>query len=397
MATSIHFKQYDSRWASKRYPTWGTGTMKYCGCGATTAAIVISSIDKTITPYICAKELSNMKNGVTKGGATYLWALKKLLENHGFVVEKHTSVSTLIKALKRSDRETYGIVDIWGTKSGVTWVSGGKSNGHYIPLTSIKGEDTVWVKDPGLRKHTGWFDYSKYMSGHVKMSDGFYAMTVYHPSTVKKPVAPSKPSTPQVPQETSKPSPVVPEKTANQKAIEAAVEYAKYLAANNNIGYKYYDKTDHMCPICHPGTKVKGFNCIGLVAACYAHGAGDAKMLANCKKNNGSALGNNVTLTSVTLDSWRAKNGNSWTMISSGTAKNSKSLSVDKLKAGDILIGYDSKGKYKHTMIYIGGGKLVDAKSSGTKAEQIGIRNYTTRASNMRISRAFRYTGEGRF
>lgn len=397
MTTSIHFKQYDSRWASKRYPTWGTGTMKYCGCGPTTAAIVISSVDKTITPYICAKELSNMKNGVTKGGATYLWALKKLLENHGFVVEKHTNMTKFFTAMKRTDRETYGICDIWGTKNGVTWVSGGKSNGHYVPFTAIKGSTTVWIKDPGLRKHTGWYDYTRYLSGHIKLEDGFYAMTVYHPSTVKKPVAPSKPATPQVPQETPKPSPVVPEKTANQKAIEAAVAYAKSLASNNNLGYKKYDKTDHMCPVCHPKTKVKGYNCIGLAAACYAHGAGDAKILTNCKNNNGSALGNNKTLTSVTLESWKKKNGPNWTMISSGTAKNSKSLAVSKLKAGDILIGYTTKGQYKHVMVYIGDGKVVDAISSGKKADQIGIRNYSTRTNSMRISRAFRYTGKGKF
>lgn len=395
MATSIHFKQYDSRWASKRYPTWGTGTMKYCGCGATTAAIVISSVDKSITPYKCAQELSKMKNGVTKGGATYIAALKKLMENHGFVVEKHTSSSSIFKALKRTDRETYGILDVWGTKNGVKWVSGGQDNGHYIPITSVKGEDMVYVKDPGLRKHTGWWDYSKYLSGHVKMSNGFFAMTMYHPSTVKK--AAAQKNEPITSNNQNKSENKEPEKTPNQKAIEAAVEYAKYLAANNNLGYKHYDKTDHMCPICHPSTKVKGFNCIGLVAACFAHGAGDKTLLANCNKNNGSALGNNVTLTNVSLDSWRKKNGANWTMISSGSAKNSKSLDVSKLKAGDVLIGYDTKGKYKHTMIYIGNGKLVDAKSSGAKADQIGIRNYTTRATNMRISRAFRYTGGGKF
>ena len=392
MATSIHFKQYDSRWASKRYPTWGTGTMKYCGCGPTTAAIVISSVDKNITPYKCAQELSKMKNGVTKGGATYLWALKKLLENHGFVVEKHTNMSKFFAAMKRTDRETYGICDVWGTKNGVTWVSGGKSNGHYVPFTSIKGSVSVWIKDPGLRKHTGWYDYNRYLSGHIKLEDGFYAMTVYHPSTVKKTPIP----TPVPPKEEPKPPQVV-EKTPNQKAIEAAVDYAKSLATNNTYGYKHYDKTDHMCPICHPKTKVKGFNCIGLVAACFAHGAGDKTLLANCNKNNGSALGNNATLTEVTEASWRKKNGSNWTMISSGSAKNSKSLDVSKLKTGDVLIGYDTKGKYKHTMIYIGGGKIVDAKSSGAKADQIGIRNYSSRATNMRISRAFRYTGGGKF
>lgn len=365
------FLQYSGSWAKKLYPSGNKKKSTYTtsGCGPCSTGAIVYNINNSTTPLTTGNYSSSI-GGATQGGATYHSTINKIFAHFGMIPKEVGTMSAFFSEMKKGD--AWGVLLFRAGKgpTGIKFTSGG----HYMSATAYKyenGRHYVYLRDSGKRGHTGWYHYGQF-KGLIKKA-----------WVIRKKSEPKKEPT--------------PEKTPNQKAIEAAVAYAKSLAANNTYGYKHYDKTDHMCPICHPKTKVKGFNCIGLVAACFAHGAGDRTILNNCNKNNGSALGNNATLTEVTEASWRKKNGASWTMISSGSAKNSKSLDVSKLKAGDVLIGYDTKGKYKHTMIYIGDGKLVDAKSSGAKADQIGIRNYSSRATNMRISRAFRYTGGGKF
>lgn len=186
-------------------------------------------------------------------------------------------------------------------------------------------------------------------------------------------------------------------KEANKKAINKAVQYSKKLADNNKFRYKNYGETDHACPICHKKTKVKGFNCIGFPTACFAHGAGDPKMLRNCRKNNGAGLGNNYTLNHNIKANWLNHNGKNWKYITNHGKLGGKSIAQSRLKAGDILLGYDKYGNYKHTMMYIGNGKIRDARSSGTKAKQISVHTYKSACQILHITRAFRYTGRGRY
>lgn len=182
--------------------------------------------------------------------------------------------------------------------------------------------------------------------------------------------------------------------TANKQAIDAAVEWAKKIAADNTYGYKKYGTTDHACHICHPNSS-KGFNCIGLVCAAYAHGAGDKRMLKNCKKNNGAGLGNNATLNKNIEENWHRKNGPDWKYITNKGKLGGKKISRARLKKGDVLICYDKNGKYKHIAFYIGGGKIIDAVNREGKANDIKIRKYSDLSS--RATRAFRYTGTGKF
>lgn len=384
---SVTFKQYDKKWAKHKYPLNNKkgSTMSSSGCAPTSCASIIVNKYPNITPVQVA-DYSSSIGGATAGGATYHWAIPKIFKHYGMECIEVTKMSSVFSYMQK---------DCWaillfrgGSKGGITWTKGG----HYISATAIKisnGRHVLYMRDSGQRNHVGWYTYETQMKGLIKKA------------WIIKPIKKATPSPTTTPTPTAMPTNTAPTpvsvKTPNQKAIEGAVAYAKQIANNNTYGYKRYDSTDHMCPICHPKTKVKGFNCIGLVAACFAHGAGDKKILANCKANNGSALGNNATLTKVTLDSWRKKNGNSWIMITNGGKKNGADISTSKLKAGDVLIGYNSKGKYQHTMLYIGGGQIVDAVSSGGKSSQISIHNYSTRAKSLRITRAFRYTGVGKY
>lgn len=364
---SYTFLQYDKRWATHLYPLKNKkkSNMKTSGCYPTSFADIEYNHNPNITPAMVADYCSSI-GGATQGGATYHTTPPKVGKHYGWVCIEISTMSEFLKRMKKGDCWGTLLFDK-GSRNGVKWTSGG----HYITTTAIRGADELYMRDSGLRKHIGWYSYSKFMKGLIKKAWLYYDAK-------------------EMPTE-------LPTETPNEKAIDAAIAFGKSIANSNIYGYKKYDSTDHACPICHTKTKVKGFNCIGFVASCFAHGAGDAKMLANCKANNGSALGNNATLTSVTVESWRKKCGKDWKMITNGGAKNGKDIPTSSLKKGDILIGYDSKGKYKHTMLYIGSGKLLDAVSSGSKANQIAERSYSTRCKAMCITRAFRYTGKGKF
>lgn len=366
---SFTFLQYVGAWANHLYPTGNKKKSTYAtsGCGTCMLADIIYNVNPNITPEIVGKYISSI-GGATPGGATYHWAIKKTAEHFGLHCKEIGTMSEYRKIMTANDYWG-GLLFDKGTRGGIKWTAGG----HYIANTAIKNNDLLYMRDSGKRKHIGWYSYSKHIKGLIKKAWVFWI------------------------DNNQKPAPAQPTLTANQKAINAAVQFAKDTANNNKYGYKVYNKTDHKCPICHPSTKVKGFNCIGFVAACFAHGAGDSRLLANCKNNNGSALGNNATLTNVTLTSWRKKNGAKWEMITNGGARNGKDIAASKLKAGDVLIGYNRSGKYQHTMLYIGNGKIIDAVSSGSKPGQISQHDYATRCKSLYITRAFRYTGGGRY
>lgn len=362
------FLQYSGSWAPKLYPAGNKKRSTYTtsGCGPCSTAALVYNVNASTTPLTTGGYSSSI-GGATQGGATYHSTINKIINHFGMVSKEVGTMSAFFSEMKKGD--AWGVLLFRAGKgpTGIKFTSGG----HYMSATAYKyesGRHYVYLRDSGKRGHTGWYHYGQF-KGLIKKA-----------WIVRKKQTP-KPA----------PAPAPKEPTATEKAINGAVEFAKALAASSAYGYKRFDSTDHACPICHPKTKVKGFNCIGLVAACYGHGAKDKTVLANCTKSNGSALGNNATLTEVTEASWKKKNGPNWTMISNGGAKNGASIPQEKLQKGDVLIGYDTKGKYKHTMIYIGGGKLIDAVSSGTKANQIAERSYQTRLKQMRITRAFRY------
>lgn len=359
------FLQYKGSWASKLYPTGNKkkSTYKTSGCGVCAAASIIYNVNPKITPLEVGKYSSSI-GGATPGGATYHSTINKLFAHYGMNSYEVGTMPAFFSEMGKPE-DTWGVLlfKAGKGKTGITFTSGG----HYISATAykyVKGEHYVYLRDSGLRGHIGWYRYKDFQ-GLIKKA-----------WIVRKKKA-------------------APVKTPTEVAIDGAIAFGKKIANDNSFGYKKFDSTDHACPVCHPSTKVKGYNCIGFVAACYGHGAKDPKVLANCKANNGSALGNNATLTNVTLESWRKKNGDNWDMVTNGGAKNGKSIPVIDLKKGDVLIGFDTKGKYKHTMLYIGGGKLLDAVSSGNKSNHIAERDYSMRIKSMRITRAFRYNLRG--
>ena len=78
-------------------------------------------------------------------------------------------------------------------------------------------------------------------------------------------------------------------------------------------------------------------------------------------------------------------------MISNNGKKNGASIPASKLKAGDVLICYDDKGKFHHMAFYKGNGKYSDDTSGRPKGEGEG--DYSGLCKRMHVSRAFRYKG----
>ena len=172
---------------------------------------------------------------------------------------------------------------------------------------------------------------------------------------------------------------------------EKAVEWGKNIAKSKKYTYKKWkdgDKKTKQCPICHPELKgkYKGWNCIGFVSACLYHGAGIKTVECSCR-----GIGTSGFLTKVSLNSWRKRNGNDWAMISVGS-KGGADIPASKLKAGDVLICYDGKGKFHHVVLYTGNSKYIDC--TNTSKDHIAERPYSRITKKYHVTRAFRYTGK---
>lgn len=173
------------------------------------------------------------------------------------------------------------------------------------------------------------------------------------------------------------------------KVAQRAVAWAEAIAKSGQYTYKKWndkDKKTKQCPICHKLTgKYKGWNCIGFVSACYHHGGG-LPITCSC-----SGLGTDSFFTKVTEASWANRNGKGWQMITNGGSKGGADIAASKLIAGDVVICYDTKGKFHHIVLYTGGGKYID--DTNTTTPHIGERNYSNLCKKYCCTRAFRYRG----
>lgn len=181
--------------------------------------------------------------------------------------------------------------------------------------------------------------------------------------------------------------PTTPTVNVNPKA-QAAVDWGYKIAKTGKYKYKKWNdkkKNTKLCPICHPGSG-DGWNCIGFGSACFYHGAGTKDVTCSC-----SGLGTDSFFTKVTLNSWRARNGKNWDMVTNGGGKGGADIPASMLLPGDILICYNGDGKFKHLAIYAGNGKILE--STKTRTPNVGERSYKDLCGRHHVTRAFRYTG----
>lgn len=170
---------------------------------------------------------------------------------------------------------------------------------------------------------------------------------------------------------------------------QKAVAWARKIAKGGQYTYKKWnnkDKKTKQCPICHNlKGKYKGWNCIGFVSACWHHGAG-LPITCSC-----SGIGTDSFFTKVTLNSWTKRNGKGWQMITNGGGKGGADIPASKLIAGDVVVCYDTNGKFHHVVLYTGNGNYID--DTNTKKPHIAERKYSDLCKKYHVTRAFRFVG----
>lgn len=169
---SMLFKQADSRWGKKPYPSGST--MAGCGCGCVACTHVVIEQEKyknytpeNLRPYMISQGFAIRGQGTTWNG------IKKTLEHYGYKVV-HIGVSDpMSKAWAELDKgNRIGVILFKSGKApnGTVWTAGG----HYVAFTDYKVKDGLhyfYTKDSGGRNHDsakyGYYSYEKSMKGTV--------------------------------------------------------------------------------------------------------------------------------------------------------------------------------------------------------------------------------------
>ena len=167
---STIYKQYDSRWGSKPYPTKNSSFAgNGCGCCACTHLIIEMDKYKKYTPEPVRKYMVSQGFAISGQGTTWS-GITKTLQHYGYNVTHigvNDSISRAWKELDKGDR--IGIILFSGGAGpdGTVWTAGG----HYIAFTGYKktsdGKHKLFMKDSGSRNHDGWYQYEKSMKGRV--------------------------------------------------------------------------------------------------------------------------------------------------------------------------------------------------------------------------------------
>ena len=135
----IYFSQADKRWANHPYPSskYPKATIKSGGCGATSAAMIISSFVKTIYP----NQMGDIfrANGLRYTTGTAPKAFEWIAQKYGLKEKTTIYIKDAVECLKRG-----GMVVAY-CKAGGLFSTGG----HIIVLSEIRGNNLV-VYDPYL-------------------------------------------------------------------------------------------------------------------------------------------------------------------------------------------------------------------------------------------------------
>ena len=135
----IYFSQADKRWANHPYPSsaHSKATIKSGGCGATSAAMIVSSFKQTIYP----NQMGDIfrANGLRAAEGTSPSAFPWIAKQYGLKEKTTIYIADAVECLKRG-----GMVVAY-CKAGGLFSTGG----HIIVLADIRGNNLV-VYDPYL-------------------------------------------------------------------------------------------------------------------------------------------------------------------------------------------------------------------------------------------------------
>ena len=170
---SALFKQADSRWGSKPYPTRDcTMSGAGCGCVACTHIVIEQEKYKNYTPENLRPWMVNQGFAIRNQGTTWS-GITKTLQHYGYSVTHIGINDPMSKAwteLNKGNR--IGIILFKGGRApnGTVWTA----SGHYVAFTGYKvvdGKHYFYTKDSGGRNHDsakyGYYSYENSMKGLV--------------------------------------------------------------------------------------------------------------------------------------------------------------------------------------------------------------------------------------
>ena len=166
------YKQADSRWGSKPYPSGST--MSGCGCGCVACTHVVIEQEKyknytpeNLRPWMVSQGFAIRGQGTTWNGIT------KTLQHYGYKVTHIGVNDPMSKAWTELDKgNRIGVILFKGGKApnGTVWTA----SGHYVAFTDYKKQNGLhyfYTKDSGGRNHDsakyGYYSYEKSMKGLV--------------------------------------------------------------------------------------------------------------------------------------------------------------------------------------------------------------------------------------
>lgn len=448
MNTKI-IRQLDPSVANWAYPTksssfGGNG----CGCCACYHVLIEQPWQSDYSLNTLRKWMINQGFAVSGQGTTWSGineTLKHIGHKNVVWVGRNDPMSKAWKELNKGNRIGVLLVSNGKTPNSTVWTA----SGHYVAFTDYRllsnGQHQFYIKDSGFRQHDGWYTYEYSLKNALPQ-----LWIVERISVDATKYRPKKPYTGRMPSGTIKKGSkglqvkrlqiflnwclgtklgvdgdagvntikalCVFQKTykldvdgvfgANSlkkaKAVVAKyapkpeptkqdkmLAWAKQIASEKYHYVKWNEKVakTHTCPIC-TGRKYDdyyGWNCIGFAWASWHHGAG---LPSKCSCSVFTDYHYNQLLKLGYTDASklaRQRIGLEDVYL----MRSYTSLSLDQLKAGDI-IAYFSKSGYVHTALYIGNGQIADCTSSRSDGIKYGVPNYT----NWSIKLAFRYTGK---
>ena len=198
---SAVYKQGNSKWASKPYPTkkskfGGHG----CGCCAC-VHIAIEQASKwnwnpeSLRPYMVKKGYAVAGHGTTWQGIYN--TLQYLGHKNVVWVKKNEPMSKAWTELNKGNRMGIILFNSNKAPNGTRWTAGG----HYVAFVSYKvenGKHYLYTKDSGGRNHTGWYTYENSMKGCISQ------MWIVEKINTPKPYVITKPYTGKLPSKTVK-------------------------------------------------------------------------------------------------------------------------------------------------------------------------------------------------
>ena len=165
------YRQYDSRWGGKAYPSGST--MSGCGCGCvscTHIAIEQSSKAKwtpeNLRPWMVSQGFAIRGQGTTYSGMTK--TLQHIGHSKVTVIGVSDPMSKAFAELDKGNRIGILLFRSGSGPDGTVWTS----SGHYVAFTDYRIKNKrheFYCKDSGGRGHNGWYSYERSMKGRIYM------------------------------------------------------------------------------------------------------------------------------------------------------------------------------------------------------------------------------------